>query len=251
MRRDIIFITMATKKNSKTETKRIGYHNLGEDCLLAHSDNRKVEVGKTLTVSGGVPRVCSWGLHASPTPAEAIVYHNGPVLTKVEVWGQISSDATKFAGLNRKCLAMHEVTLKEAKGIAKVCGVDSYDIKAAADDVGQLLRDAAGTDAKKFNTQVEALLAGNVKVIQLPFEKPYVTEKDVLSIMVPGQAYTYKQLSTVLDKFTEIEGSDDGNHEPLEDLLYEMADYRTDGFYQLDDYTKNGDTAYIRRPAKK
>ncbi|MBV9125673.1 MAG: hypothetical protein JO112_20175 [Planctomycetes bacterium] len=109
------------KKDPRGEVK-LGYHFLPANMKLGYSDGRKAEVGKTLSMqsTSASPRLCSDGMHASPSPAEAARHGKGPTLTQVEVWGDLTGDdGNKFAGRHRKVLWAKTLSLADLQKIGK------------------------------------------------------------------------------------------------------------------------------------
>jgi hypothetical protein len=99
----------------------IGYHiNNGK---LRYNDGREIKVGETLAmlpvrehhwvdgcqvVDMDRPALCHAGMHASPTIVYAALYvdlERGRNVDKVQVFGDIDKDNTKFCGRTRKVLA--------------------------------------------------------------------------------------------------------------------------------------------------
>ena len=78
--------------------------------ILPHGDGRKVVVGETHSLKGGIIKPCVRGLHGSEHPFDALQYANGPYLYRTEHWDSIKRGGDKLASRHRKYLAMVDVT---------------------------------------------------------------------------------------------------------------------------------------------
>lgn len=114
---------MPSDKNDRSDL-RLGWHFLSANKKLGYGDNRVAEVGKTLSCTGTAkPRCCYYGMHASPQIAQAASFNKGPVLTRVEVWGDVHTDGDKFAGRHRKVLWMRTLAAADIRACLKAAGV--------------------------------------------------------------------------------------------------------------------------------
>ena len=87
----------------------LAWHFLPALGQLSNGDKRPVVVGETLKHSGKVC-ICESGLHASVDILDALSYRVGPVLCRVEVWGDLQKLPDKVCGRFRRCLSMRDVT---------------------------------------------------------------------------------------------------------------------------------------------
>jgi hypothetical protein len=73
--------------------------------ILPNGDGRKVDVGKTHHIKGGI-EACSCGLHSSRRVIDALQYNHGPMVYMVESWGDVDEKEDKLAASNRKYIAV-------------------------------------------------------------------------------------------------------------------------------------------------
>ena len=68
---------------------KIMYYFSTADRRLRYDDNRHIVCGETHVVDIATRRLvlCAYGLHASPTPFQALAYAPGPILWKVRRCG--------------------------------------------------------------------------------------------------------------------------------------------------------------------
>lgn len=88
----------------------IGWHLCNADATLGYGDGRQIVEGEILTVAGRPPKLCNFGLHASPTPR--LAYRNCRSFDRMAlVWvrEQIARDEQKFCGLERHTLRLLNV----------------------------------------------------------------------------------------------------------------------------------------------
>ena len=92
--------------------KRIkAWHFLPKDKTLCYGDGRKVRAGRTYSYAGKEPpELCVRGVHASERVLDALSYAPGPILCRVEVWGDVQRGDDKLVGRHRKVLWVMDVT---------------------------------------------------------------------------------------------------------------------------------------------
>ena len=83
--------------------KILAWHFLPNDRKLRYGDNRIAEPGVTHTVNCK-PVLCESGLHASIKPLDALHYAPGPIVSQVEISGDLIIGDDKLAGTSRKYL---------------------------------------------------------------------------------------------------------------------------------------------------
>ncbi len=105
-----------------TTDRILGWHFLPEDGKLANGDGRLVTVGKTYSHDGPI-EICSSGLHASRRIIDALRYAPGPILCRVEVWGDVQSHADKVCAWHRRVIAMADAT-ETLRAFARLCALD-------------------------------------------------------------------------------------------------------------------------------
>ena len=76
------------------------YHFSNLEGTLNYGDGRKIVVGQTLTVYGPV-KLCSYGLHASPSVLDALKYAPGTRLWGVELGSDAIHDPDKSVSTSR------------------------------------------------------------------------------------------------------------------------------------------------------
>ena len=85
---------MTTKNN-------VFYYFSKEDKRLRYDDNRLIEDGIIHSVDGDII-LCENGLHASPTPWDALQYAPGAYLWEVHLFGDIDQEKDKTAARHRQ-----------------------------------------------------------------------------------------------------------------------------------------------------
>ena len=127
----------------------------------------------------GPVEMCQSGLHASPTPWDALRYAPGPVLCEVEIDGIEFRDADKVVGRRRRILRRVDLTatlrafardeasrvlhLWDAPEIVKrYLATGDESIRAATRDAAGAATGAAARDAawERFNVAAHAALRG-------------------------------------------------------------------------------------------
>lgn len=89
--------------------KILAWHFLREDRKLRFHPYTEVISGQTLTYEG-VLTLCEAGLHASERVINALYYAPGPVVSRVELSGQILKSDDKACASKRACLWIADAT---------------------------------------------------------------------------------------------------------------------------------------------
>lgn len=108
---------------------RLGWHLVGANRRLNYGDGRRVEVGKTLRVSGK-PRLCHHGMHAATSILHCMweLAQKGPNkerrpwLCRVVVGGATTHKDRKFVGSSRRVIWMRRLTDSALRAIARQAG---------------------------------------------------------------------------------------------------------------------------------
>lgn len=228
---------MATKPKQKT---KLGWHFLPADMKLGYSDNRKVEVGKTLSVlKASKIEPCYNGMHAAERISQAASYGKGPVLCRVEISGDITVKGNKFAGRHRKVLWARKLTCKEMRTLLDHIGWGA-NLLDDEDSLVQSMDSAAGSYADEMDKWLEkwakdhGCVPGKYVVAAPTYIQPSVTEKHVLALISRRMVRTAKEIKADLAVF------DCGTFDSIMDTLC------SDGkVLQVNDYTKNGLDGYV------
>ena len=85
------------------------WHFLPEDGRIQHRNRRIAEVGKTYSCRGPV-EICNNGMHGSRRVIDALLYSPGPIVCRVEIWGDVVEQADKLCGRYRHVLGMADAT---------------------------------------------------------------------------------------------------------------------------------------------
>jgi hypothetical protein len=80
------------------------WHFSNSDCTLEYDDNRKILLGKSLSVKCK-PILCEQGLHGSVKIIDALNYAKGPVIWRVDITGCVVKGNDKIVGQKRKAIA--------------------------------------------------------------------------------------------------------------------------------------------------
>ena len=91
-----------------TTDKILAWHFLPEDGCMRWGTKELVAAGKTYRVEGPLT-MCRHGLHASRRALDALGYGAGPLICRVELWGDVQEDQDKCVARNR-----HVVWLADA-----------------------------------------------------------------------------------------------------------------------------------------
>ena len=84
----------------------LAWHFLNEDERLGYGRRSKVHVDQTLRRDPAKLALCSYGLHASVRPIDALKYAPGPVVCRVRLGGTIIEDGDKCVASRRTVLWM-------------------------------------------------------------------------------------------------------------------------------------------------
>ena len=79
------------------------WHFTNENMTLGYGDGRKIVEGETLSCEGDIV-LCQNGMHGSKRIIDALQYAPGPILTRVEITGDVVEGDDKIAGRHRKVL---------------------------------------------------------------------------------------------------------------------------------------------------
>lgn len=98
----------------------LAWHFVNEERTLR--DGNTVEAGYVYEVERPI-RLCSWGLHASINPLDALTYAPGPIVCRVRMSGEMIRDTDKLVATRREVLWMADATdiLSE---FARECALD-------------------------------------------------------------------------------------------------------------------------------
>jgi len=225
---------MASTAGKKKAAKRLGWHFLPADLTLTNGDGRAVTVGTTLSIPPHqVPKTCSYGMHASVRPSDAAKYNRGPVLCRVEVWGDIANDDDKFCGRHRRVLWMKELTEADVREIARAVPNASgaltsrgrpfnvtYGLSAVAG-----LSTVAGVNEAAFDRAIVAWAAkhgAKVRSRAAAAAKPPLTEKALLGVLMPRVIRTKAEIMRDLGGFYDTSTADTYYDDAFEKLVDDL-----------------------------
>jgi hypothetical protein len=80
------------------------------DKRLRYSDNRLIVAGETLTATNEPIKICSYGMHASKCPVDALSYAPGCHVWAVEMGDDVITKGDKSVSKSRKALWGYDVT---------------------------------------------------------------------------------------------------------------------------------------------
>lgn len=211
-------------KTVKKKKVVLGWHFLPKDMKLGYSDNRKAEVGKTLTVTGS-PDTCHFGLHASHKPAHAAHFKKGPIMCRVQVWGEVDDDGQKFAGQNRHILWAKELTAKDLKALYKDIGFHHYETEqnGLVSRMNNLISYAYEDKANKWLESWAKKNGCEGKVQEIVFTPKQVTEKEVLKFLSPTFLRTKEEIAVDMGAAYDCDGNGTGGLDALQDVLDELG----------------------------
>jgi hypothetical protein len=241
---------MASKK--QTSDLRLGWHFLPEDGKLSYSDSRKVVVGQTLSIPDNLtPDPCYRGMHASEDLCDAAQYNRGPIICRVEVWGDVKVATDKFCGRHRKVLWMHKLTKAEIVACCKAAGYKVSPSGMSTDDLIEELSSAAGYNPDAVRSWMESLAQQlgcpglNPKkkyTINLTYCAPELTAGILKALLNDRLVQTYDEL--------EKQVKDVYDEDTFEDAFLLLAD--EDDVIVLDSYGPNYQDGYVlKRKAPK
>lgn len=217
---------MTTKAN-----RELGWHFLPASMELTNGDYRKASVGKTLSIPRGKnPQVCSVGMHASKNPSDAAKFNRGPVLCRVEVWGDIRYGGDKFCGRSRKVLAARLITDKDIGKLEKRV----YGTASNLHSVSDRMRIVSVDHPVTFNDWATEIMKTPALV-----SKPTLTKEVLLALLPPGVVRTRKQLKAALRGTYNITASQSRYGDAIQELADELNNDRDfwviNGFDGCDD----------------
>lgn len=92
-----------------SEEKILAWHFLKDDRKLRFFPYTEVTPGSIVTATGEL-MMCNNGCHASIEPLDALKYAPGPIVCRVEVFGEILKGSDKLCARHRKVLWMADAT---------------------------------------------------------------------------------------------------------------------------------------------
>lgn len=225
--------------NKKT---KLGWHFLPSSKKLEYGDDRKVEVGKKLSIpSGATVWICHTGMHASERITAAASFKKGPVLCRVEVSGDIEEQTDKFCGRSRTVLWMKELTDKDVDALAKHLQGSTYAIS-----LEKRLHELCSANPDKAEKWLNAWAKKNgvdgSKPTPFVYTPPELTEKDVLSVVTGRLAKSEKEIAK------DLKGSftmQDSNGNDLLDELLDNLTY-TGKLIRAEGWAKDGSDGFLR-----
>lgn len=99
------------------------WHFLPDGGHLRWGTREKVEVGKTIKVDPDKLELCSYGLHASIKPIDALNYAPGPIVCRVDLGGKIIKGDNKIVASERTVIQMVDAT-DTLRRFARMCALD-------------------------------------------------------------------------------------------------------------------------------
>lgn len=230
---------------------RLAWHFLPEDGKLSYGDDRKVVVGQTLSIPDNqTPDPCYRGMHASEDLCDAAQYNRGPILTRVEVWGDLKAQTDKVAARHRKVIWMHKLTKAEIIACCKAAGYKPH-TSGSLDDLVDELSSAVSHNPDVVRAWIESLaqqlgcpgLSPSKKFkITLAYQKPALEAAQLKALLNDRLVVTYTELENqVKDVFDE---------DTFEDAFEKLAD--EDDVCIIDNYGSNCEEGYVlKRKAPK
>ena len=113
------------------------WHFTSENMTLRNGDGRKIVVGETLSCDGDIAP-CENGMHGSKRIIDALQYAPGPILTRVEITGDVIEGHDKIAGRHRKVLwsldateILHRFAVQVALDACQKAGITDSSVLAA------------------------------------------------------------------------------------------------------------------------
>lgn len=240
-------ITMAN--NTK---KKLGWHFLPADMRLTNGDGRQAKVGHSLSIpKDETPRCCGIGMHASVNPSQAARFEAGPVLTRVEVTGQIHDQYDKFAGRTRKVLWAKKLTYKDVAALAKAVGHSLpyyFTAKSTDSEITSQLKNIAYSYSGGFNTWCDNLMksdSGGTVIVAAP--KPLFTAKILLSLLSNRLVRTKKEILSGLSGVYDMTPTDTWNADAFDSIVDDDSGTK---IIVVDGFTPSGADGYLLRPTK-
>lgn len=233
-----------------TKDKKLGWHFLPKNMRLDYGDGRKAVVGQTLTVQdpNAYIRCCSVGMHASPEVGQAAGFHKGPVLTRVEVWGDLDEHTDKFAGRNRKVIWAKEITVQDANEIGKMLGNrELMDLKRGGQTLLYALDGATGAENFEAALRQWARKNGcpNIREKKLKDVAPPFTAKDVIGRLDTRYVTTKRELLRHLAAAGFSTKATDGYSVDLFEQLKDDGEF-DEKVHIIEDFTRHGGVGLLR-----
>ena len=227
-------------------TKKLGWHFLPSNMTLGYGDGRVAKVGETLSIKPHQsPVTCGTGMHASETPSQAANHTKGPVITRVEVSGDIDFDSDKFCGRHRKVLWAYELSKEDVKRLAKASGYTLTMGSLTRDSVADLLNEVARYRSTAFDSWIEKLAAGQIKGSPAPAPKPRFTPKVLLANLMPRVVRTKKEILRDVGKFYDMTTTDDWSDDAFQEAVETLDG---DKILIISDFTPAGEDGYVLKP---
>jgi len=104
--------------------KYLAWHFLAENKKLGYGDDRIIRKGVTYKCNGK-PDLCNNGMHGSIHAFDALSFAPGPIISRVEIWGDVQKADDKIVGTHRKVLWVHDMS-KELRLFACACARDVW-----------------------------------------------------------------------------------------------------------------------------
>lgn len=228
----------------KSNTKKLGWHFLRADMRLGYGDGRTAAVGKTLSIPASRgPSMCSNGMHASVRPSDAAGFGKGPVVTRVEVWGDISTDSDKFCGRHRRVLWARTLTDRDVKALKKAV---KYPHTMHGNVVSDLTNLAAH-DPDRFDKWVEALYAKRSSVQPIP--RRSLTEKDLLAQLMPRTIRTKAEVLRDIGGFFDMDPASSNYDDRFDELIDDLE--CSDKIIIVNNFTRGCNDGYVLRPRER
>lgn len=207
---------------SNKQAKKLGWHFLPKDRTLTNGDGRKVKLGVALKMKGaGDPSCCCIGMHASDMIHDAARYKRGPVLSRVEVWGDIDLDNDKFSGRWRRVLWMREVSQSDLRSISIAMGSSltlSFEVTESLKVLGE--RNPVSFD-REMTAWAKGHGAGDKTSGPEKPERPLLTERDLIKLLAPRVVRTKEEILRDIGSYYDLTPDDRSIHDDLIDQLIE------------------------------
>lgn len=228
---------------SNKQTKKLGWHFLPKDRTLTNGDGRKVKLGVAVRMKGGsMPSCCHTGMHASEAIHDAARYERGPVLCRVEVWGDIDLNPDKFSGRWRRVLWMREVTQSDLRQVAIAMGTPFLGVTC---EVTEWLKILGGRHGTAFDREMTMWAKGHgagdkTSGPEKP-ERPVLTEKDLIRLLAPRVVRTKEEILRDIGSYYDLTPDDeDSGDDLLDELIVDCNRIRT-----VDNIDGKGTEGYV------
>jgi hypothetical protein len=182
-------------------------------------------------------------MHASERISQASVFERGPVLSRVEVWGDLDVNNDKFCGRSRRVLWMKTVTQKDVREIARSMGMP-HAVSSGSISVPRTLKDLALRERIAFDSAAEAWAkkhGARDRVTASAPEQPLLQQKDLLKLLAPRIVRTRKEIARDIGDFYDLTPEDSYSYtDRLEELLAEG-----EGVRMVEDIDNRGTDGYV------